>query len=468
MSEIEYICLSDLHLGAYNSLLTYTDKDAHTDPSKSSQGLLHLVKVLEKIITLVNKKKKARIILNGDIFELALANTNEAAMSFDVFLQSLFDSNKKQTFSDKFIYIPGNHDHHLWETARERQFLEYMEKIPPGKLINIPWHHTKMIKPTPLKSRFITTLIRRHKNLNKGRALVVYPNLCLVDRKTEKYVVITHGHFIESIYRLMSRLQSILLPGKTLPDTIDKIERENFAWIDFFWSVLGRSGGVGESIGIMYDMLQDQNSLEELANNLFTHLMKGGKIPPAFQSMLKPVLNFITAWFVGYIATHERGLTNELLGNDAKTGLSWYIECPLRLQFLQENKAGLPRNMTFVFGHTHKPFCEKSKAFLASGYPAEIGLMNTGGWVVDTIRPQPQFGGSAVLIDEEKNAVLVRLYNETNHKIRFESVDSSEKNPLLKKILDKVDVTSDVFRDFSEAMQEEIQLKRKVIQKRIE
>lgn len=468
MPEIEYICLSDIHLGAYNSLFTYADNEARVDPGKCSLVLPQFISVLEKLVNSINKKNKARIILNGDIFELALANTNEAAMAFDVFLEHLFRKGKKQYFSDKFIFLPGNHDHHLWEEARERQFLEYMERIDPGKPIDIPWHHTKMIKPTPLKSRFITALIRRHKNLGKGRALVVYPNLCLVNRKTEKYVLITHGHFIESIYKLMSRLQSILLPGKSLPATVDRIERENFAWIDFFWSVLGRSGEVGESIGIMYDMLQDQKSLEELAKNLLGHFLKVAHIPPTIQSMVKPVLSFITAWFVGYIATQERGLTNKLLGKDARLGLQWYIESPLRMQFLQENKGRLPRDLVFVFGHTHKPYCERTHEFSAVGYPEEISFINTGGWVVDTIKPQPQLGGAITLIDEEKNVVMLRLYNETNHSIRIESCEPIDKNPLLKKILDKIDIRSDVFISFSEIIKEEIKLKRKVIQKRIQ
>ena len=204
MPEIQYICISDLHFGAYNSLLTHTSDDGKLDARKKSDVLIHLINVMEEIISITNKKRKAKFILNGDIFELALANTNEAVMTFDSFLSLTYTKNRKEIFSDKLIYIPGNHDHHLWETARERQYLEYMLKLEPGAYIELPWHHTKMIKPNPLKSRFITTLMQRHKNLKEGRAMTVYPNLTLVNRETEKYVVISHGHFIENIYYLMS------------------------------------------------------------------------------------------------------------------------------------------------------------------------------------------------------------------------------------------------------------------------
>lgn len=465
MADIQFICLSDLHFGSYNSLLTYTSEDGKLESGKQSDVLIQLLNVMEEIVSLVNKKRKAKFILNGDIFELALANTNEAVMTFDSFLGLAYTKSRKEIFSDKLIYIPGNHDHHLWETARERQYLEYMIKRAPGETIELPWHHTKMIKPNPLKSRFITTLMQRHKNLKEGRSMTVYPNLTLVNRDTEKYVVISHGHFIESIYYLMSNLQSILLNSKSFPETIDQIERENFAWIDFFWSVLGRSGEVGTNIGLMYDMLQDEKSLNELANNLVTYLMTRGDFPGSLQNMLKPIIGYFLTKVVSQIAINERGLTDDILTKDSRRGLQSYIKGPLRLQFLKENNGILPKEMNFIFGHTHKPFCKRENGFGEIGYPDEIGIMNTGGWVIDTVQPQNQVGGAIVLIDEDKNVVLVRLFNETNLEIRFES--SELDNPLYKKLSEKVNLKSKTFTEFTKSIDLGIQNKRMVIQKRI-
>ena len=76
MSDIQYICLSDLHFGAYNSLFTYVTRDGIVKPERTTETLINFLNILEHIINLTNKKKKARFILNGDIFELALANTN--------------------------------------------------------------------------------------------------------------------------------------------------------------------------------------------------------------------------------------------------------------------------------------------------------------------------------------------------------------------------------------------------------
>ena len=54
-------------------------------------------------------------------------------------------------------------------------------------------------------------------------------------------MIIHHGHYIESMYLLMSNLNQLMF-NKPLPTDVAEIEEDNFAWIDFFWSSLGRSG----------------------------------------------------------------------------------------------------------------------------------------------------------------------------------------------------------------------------------
>ena len=66
-----------------------------------------------------------------------------------------------------------------------------------------------MIKPSPKNLDLSQYLCSGHNHLRDGRAMTVYPNLTLWNREIEKYIVISHGHFIENIYYLMSNLQSI-------------------------------------------------------------------------------------------------------------------------------------------------------------------------------------------------------------------------------------------------------------------
>ncbi len=51
MPDIRYVCLSDMHLGAENSLLTNLTTDStDTDPAVASPVLSHMVRCLRAII----------------------------------------------------------------------------------------------------------------------------------------------------------------------------------------------------------------------------------------------------------------------------------------------------------------------------------------------------------------------------------------------------------------------------------
>ena len=63
--------------------------------------------------------------------------------------------------------------------------------------------------------------------------------------------------------------------------------------------------------------------------------------------------------------------------------------------------------MTFVFGHTHKPFQD---LLVLDGYPNPVQVFNTGGWVLDQVRQATTQGAAAVFIDDELNAGSLRLF----------------------------------------------------------
>lgn len=63
---------------------------------------------------------RPNLVHNGDVLEFALATDNVAAMAFDRFIDLAFDP-ADPLFAPVVYYVPGNHDHHLWEVARERQ-----------------------------------------------------------------------------------------------------------------------------------------------------------------------------------------------------------------------------------------------------------------------------------------------------------------------------------------------------------
>ena len=134
MSDIRYVALSDMHFGEEDNLLTHIKKGTgQIDPTKPSPVLEQLVECLRYIIDKKTKTKKPTLILNGDILELALCTTDQAAMAFERFIELTMKEGKE--IFDEIIYIPGNHDHHLWETDRETQYINHLKKTKiPKKL----------------------------------------------------------------------------------------------------------------------------------------------------------------------------------------------------------------------------------------------------------------------------------------------------------------------------------------------
>ncbi|WP_440955884.1 metallophosphoesterase [Methanosarcina sp. Mfa9] len=125
--DVCYVCISDMHLGEEDSLLTNIE-GGNLESSKPSEVMVKLVDCLKEIIDENEGSKKPTLILNGDILELALTKTNIAAMTFDRFLELIIKEGEE--LFDRIIYLPGNHDHHIWELARENQYLKYINRHP--------------------------------------------------------------------------------------------------------------------------------------------------------------------------------------------------------------------------------------------------------------------------------------------------------------------------------------------------
>jgi hypothetical protein len=417
-NDIRYVCLSDMHLGAEGSLLTNMPPGSpQADPLNASPVLQELVYCLRDLI-FHNKDltSKPTLILMGDILELALANDNVAAMVFWRFLD--FAMEQGHELFGNILYIPGNHDHHLWESARETQYVSnYLAKSNPRQLLDIPWHSTNIFMesdPNPVPSFFLNGLLHRYDHLKKFNINTVYPNFGLM--KGTRCVLFHHGHFIESIYQLMTILKNLIFPKlEEVHRQVWDLESENFAWIDFFWSTLGRSGEVGKDVEIIYDKMQNEEQFRKLLNTLADSLAEKYNITGLGDWMDSKISKLIINALVDKLVNPERTLGEQPLSPDANQGLQDYVNWPLKTQLEAEcidRHWYFPRQVTFVFGHTHKPFAEVRNfgAYLGDGVP----VYNTGGWVVETVDPASLHGGAAVLLNDNLDVVSLRLYNEAD------------------------------------------------------
>jgi metallophosphoesterase superfamily enzyme len=79
-------------------------------------------------------RDKPTLVLNGDIMELSLTSTHKAAMSFQRLIELLMPAGEENLFNDEILFIPGNHDHNLWETSRFNAYLDLIKEDDPKKI----------------------------------------------------------------------------------------------------------------------------------------------------------------------------------------------------------------------------------------------------------------------------------------------------------------------------------------------
>ncbi len=470
MSNIHYVCLSDMHLGEEDSLLTNLKTDStDIDTTKSSPVLEELVVCLKHLISQNKKKKKPTLILNGDILELALSTTNQAAMAFERFIELVMKPGE-ELFDKRILYIPGNHDHHLWEIARETQYVSYISKVRKKARLKVPWHVTNMFvenAQSPVQGYFLTNLVKRY--FPHVVIEIVYPNFAVLHKEKSRCVIFHHGHFIDPLYQLITILRNMAFSNREKPSIIWDIEAENFAWIDFFWSALGRSGRAGSDIELVYEKMQDEDQFRKLLYTMIDNIDRNIDLP-GIDLLTARVLKMLAGAVVKKAFQMERKHSENPLSKNAKKGLRDYMNGPLKERILNEQEQNMPSDVTFVFGHTHKPFQEDMNF---NGYPQWVNVYNTGGWVVESMDPQPLHGGAILLVDKDLNSVSLRLYNEninsTDYAVKVEESQhvGESSNPFYKQISALVDPTADPWKKFSSVVADDIIIRRQNLRRRI-
>jgi len=485
MSDIRWISLSDLHLGERNSLLS----DVHpgtleVDPLSASPTMEALVDCLRALVA--NQDSKPNLVLHGDILEFATAPATRALMVFERFVELTLVG--PDALFEEVVYVPGNHDHHIWVSARETQYVEGLRDRLPRTEFPEERHATRAfagVEPR-VQGYALTELIRRFPSLKDATITTAYPNFGIVRSDGSKAVLWTHGHFIDPLYRLMSELNTIVFPESHLPEDLKALEQENYSWIDFFWSTMGQTGAAGAKMGRIWDRMQDEKWRHEILDNIakslaerFIHTISGDKVEEWVLEWLLPVL-------VDRLPL-ERDAEEAVLSKGGVSGLVQYVEGPLGEQ-VRDERGSMPEEVTLVLGHTHKPFfCTHP----FKGYPRSPRVYNTGAWSVDGTDPRPLHGANIVLIDKYLNDAAVRFYNEgdrpEDYRVRVESAEpgacaslslgsgpagesgappespndrppahGGASNPLRQDLLEIVDPDQDPWKNFSDVVRDKV------------
>jgi len=392
-----------------------------------------------------------QLVVLGDLFELALSSTNDAAATFAHLIEALRPGSPDAAVSPTIRFLPGNHDHHLWSRARGDCYVDYMAGVPRGVAL-IPEPHATPLVPTPsdpftVRDKIVEMMAGRVETAVPVTVEQSYPNLGLVNSTGKRVVVLSHGHFIEPLYRAMSTLEDVFARGPTAPETVHDLEAENGSWIDFFWSSMGDSGDVSGWARGLYESLQSEDAIHaeiRAIRRVISH-GQGARVRKRLESV---VLGGMLLSAVKRSNSRERHVP-EVLSTKAESGLISYLSGPVASQIAQE--IGQPDEVLFVFGHTHKPFVRLRHV---SGLPSPVPVVNTGGWVVDTPEAQPNKGASVILIDADLNVAVLRCFAQgdgPDPEIHVDGPEIGATNPLADDLRSRIDPGRDPWRALADA-----------------
>ena len=454
-----YVCISDLHLGARYSILSSRDSLHRFDVDEVSDCLLELVDALRSYLPKVFDDELPKLVLLGDLVDFDFASLTDIVRSMNVLVEALFDPSKPALFQKDIILVPGNHDHHFWQTEKDALFLERFQELKKRPAERIPYQTTDLFRQSSLSSSLLNALPHAKKlGLNFE---LRYPNWGLWQTgpsgKRDKQVIFHHGHYVEPLYRMVTTVNQII--SDIADPDIEELERQNGGWINFFWSSLGASPAQRDNTVMLFDIMQNPAATyrysQRLAALVSDYLSRQSGTSPSNTLInnlsLEKVLTGIFSATLGRGFQAERASSHRTLSKDGWDGLEWYLSKPLRQQILDDaplkpgdrRGAGLVEtDTTFVFGHTHKPFQDTVGV---TGYQQPVKVFNSGGWVVD----QPDFsaaqGGAIVLVDRDLNVASLRLFQApVNGKMPPVAAAGSHlgeraDNPLLQRMQDTID-----------------------------
>ena len=406
--SIRHVILSDCHLGARESLLTHVHGDGAI-----ADGPSHVLAAFANGLRETLGDQKPQLVLLGDALDLGLSPFGDVSKSFLQLLDAFFPEGGAEVFEREIIYVAGNHDHHLWRMAQDHCFVNALAN---GELPNDLEAVTTIFGTPAHRCRLMESLIAHRPHLHGASVRIAYPNWGLSDAATGRAVVMHHGHYLDGMYRALSNMRGFLEGSDPLPATMRQLEQENGPWIDFLWSDLGSAGDIGDEAGTLYNVMLSAGASHDFAESLSRRITGGlhsklginPKMPLKYGVTLDNLIRAAVDLTAGRAAERQRFGYSHVLGEEEVEDLGWYLGTPLASEMLAE-LGEMPRELSFIFGHTHKPFQDELSV---AGYDLPVGVFNTGGWVLDEPTLMPVQGCAAMLVSDDLEVASLRLFND--------------------------------------------------------
>ena len=403
--------LSDLHIGEDLGGVSREDGAMYEQIAPEvfvRKEFLNMLDQLKTTYQVTNENRIRYLIVMGDQWDLAVQpmpyTTNLSIQFFNVIgLDKYFE---------EIIYIPGNHDHHLWRMYQvQKCMIEPLNTVHTGtvqdtKVYELPQVISASIdltQPDPRLninspfekdpgSSFITGLT------GKARipVNVVYPNLYIIyenGNKEKEAMLATHGHLFDPGWNIVTDLIGPVFKDMGL-ERMDLVHKEMLnSPVTEFWNYSLTQMGNYNMIEKIYDAsLQGKVSelMPQLVDAVYKDIVKwlekitSGLAQDAVKALdwgiVKSALeNKIMSWV-------KEGLTNvkpdarydQKFINKNKERISAYLK--MSVPYLPDQS--ITSIKTLVFGHTHVPIINYH-----DGIP-NVDIYNTGGWVnIDSAEP---------------------------------------------------------------------------------
>ena len=407
--SIRHVVLSDLHLGARDSLLTHVHGGGEIAEGPSEV----LAAFANGMRETLKNQERPKLVLLGDALDLGLSPFGDVSKSFLQLLDAFFPADGDDLFDREIIYVAGNHDHHLWRMAQDHGFVTSLQDGQiPGDLDAV----TTIFGTPSHRCRLMESLIAHRPHLGDASVRIAYPNWGIADHSTNRAVVMHHGHYLDGMYRALSNVRGFLGDGEPRPATMQQLEQENGPWIDFLWSDLGSAGEIGSEAGSLYGTMLSAGASHDFAESIARRVTGGlraklginPKMELKYGVTLENLIRAAVDLTAGRAAERQRDGYGHVLGEDEIEDIGWYLGTPLASQ-MRDELSEKPRELSFIFGHTHKPFQDE---LLVDGFDVPVGVFNTGGWVLDEPTLMPVQGCAAMLVSEDLEVASLRLFND--------------------------------------------------------
>lgn len=336
--------ISDFHISENDGSVTRNPVNT-TNYTKSGKGAneywVHnkVNDFLNKLDSIVAAEGKIQyLILMGDIFDLAV---HENSQVFN--LSRAFFKDCISKYFNEAVYIPGNHDHHMWEQLQYDEFIRQnimltgtaeVKPYASCQYLDLDNNQIKMVGNYDSLSsiNFISYLIS-----DKDFPVhISYPNFYITSK--EAGICVTHGHLLQPGW---NKPDTFIVPGfrELLVDTnyFKNIEMKNAPFTEFSnYSIADNYKGKADSI------------TDGLLNRLASKL--SNKFPTFFT-----------------LDTLPKEYNKKVLIKDSTITEEYFNQVDKELKSINSNFDIL------LYGHTHVPSYRDTLR--------DILIYNTGGWV---------------------------------------------------------------------------------------